>query len=357
MKKRKMVIAWQVAFTYLGALIGAGFASGQELLKFFAVFGLKGIMGAAISGLLFGFLGMLVIGVVVREKIASYNQLLVYLFGKKAAVFFDGLITVFLLFSLAVMLVAGSSLGNQLWGFPLWLGYFLMAAVIYLFLLADLEGVLWLNTALMPGLILLTLTIALLSLLSSETVTAVIRSEDTVQVATAVISSLNLVGENWLQALLLYVSYNFILGMVLLSSLGQMVSKGGREGVLLGGIILGLLAAVISFSLVKQGALVTNEAIPLLVLASRVHPLAGWVYSFGLWAAILTTALTLGFGLLRRAQQLLALPRALCLLLIFLPTVPFYSWSFTQMVVVIYPLMGYLGLALLLAILIKTVKF
>jgi uncharacterized membrane protein YkvI len=354
MKAQKMLIVWQVAFTYLGALIGAGFASGQELLKFFAVFGFKGIMGAAFSGLLFGFLGMLVIGIVVRGEIASYNQLLVYLFGKKTAVFFDSLITLFLFFSLAVMLAAGSSLGNQLWGFPLWLGYFLLAAVIYLTLLADLKGVLWLNTAIMPGLILLALAIAVLSLLSGKTIavmTAMMMPEGTVPVVTAVISGLNLVGENWLQALVLYVSYNFILGMVLLSSLGEMVSKGGRGGVLLGGIIMGLLAAVISFSLVKQSALITNEAIPLLVLASRVHHLAGWAYSLGLWAAILTTALTLGFGLLKRVQKLLTLPKTLCLLLIFLPTLPFYSWSFAQMVVVIYPLMGYLGLVLLLALL------
>lgn len=336
----KFRVSCQVAFTYVGAIVGAGFASGQELLKFFSVFGIKGIMGAALSGILFGVFGLLVVRIAEQEKMESYDQLLRYFFGKKAVVIIDGLVGVFLLSSLAVMFVAGGSLFNQLWGFPLWSGFLLTTLVIYLFLLVGTEGVLWFNTALIPGLIIFTLTIAGISLKTST-------------LAVPAITELNLVGNSWLMATLLYVSYNFILGAVILSSLGHTAKDGGKKGVMMGGVVLGLMAAVMSFALLNEGAAEMGKAIPMLVLAKKIHPLTGWAYSFVLWIAILTTAMSLGLGLLKRLQSFVLLPRPLAIFIIFIPTFLFLFWSFSQMVAIIYPLMGYLGMIFLLMIPIK----
>lgn len=337
-------LLWQVAFTYIGAVVGAGFASGQELLKFFVVFGQPGIIGAVLSGLLFSFFGAVVIGMAARERMDGYDGLLRYLFGKRVAVLFDGVTTVFLFLSLAIMLAAGSSLFQQLWGMPLWQGYLFISAIVYLTLLADLKGVFWLNALLMPGLILLTLAIAIYSLLFTGSFAAVGNS-------TAIATDINFVGKHWLWAVVLYVSYNFVLGAVVLSSLGHTASLGGKSGVAFGGIILGLMAAVISLALLRQDRECLTAAMPMLALAGRVHPWAGAAYSVVLWAAIITTALAIGLGLLKRVQHFTRLGRALCLMLVFVPTIPFLFWSFPQMVTVIYPLMGYLGLLFLLAIL------
>jgi uncharacterized membrane protein YkvI len=342
----KETFLWPVAFTFIGALVGAGFASGQELLRFFAVFGQPGIIGAALSGLLFSFFGVLVIRMAAREEMEGYADLLRYLFGKRLALLFDGVTTVFLFLSLAIMLVAGSSLCQQLWGMPLWQGYLFLSTIVYLTLLADLKGVFWLNTLLIPGLILLTLAIAAYSLLSVGAFAVAGNS-------TASAANSNFVGQHWLWAVVLYVSYNFVLGAVVLSSLGRTASLGGKSGVALGGLILGLLAGIISLALFQQDRECLTAAMPMLVLAGRVHPWAGIAYAVGLWAAIITTALALGLGLLKRVQHLTKGGRAFCLILVFLPTLPFLFWSFPQMVTVIYPLMGYLGLLFLLAILRK----
>lgn len=344
MINNKFVVICQVAFTYIGAIVGAGFASGQELVKFFSVYGNKGIMGAVLSGLLLGVFGVLVVSIVEHKHMESYDQLLRYLFGKKMGLFFDGLVSIFLLSSLAVMFVAGGSLLNQLWGVPLWQGFLLTMVVIYLFLLLGIEGVLWFNTALVPGLVVLTLTIAGISLKKNR-------------IAVAVCTELNLVGDHWFMAALLYVSYNFVLGAVILSSLGYTAKNGGKNGVLLGGAILGLMVAIMSFALFNQGAVEMGEAIPMLVLAKEVHPLTGWIYSFVLWIAILTTAMSLGFGLLKRLQSFILLPRAISALLVFFPTLPFLYWSFPQMVAIIYPLIGYIGFVFLLVILVKTLPY
>lgn len=45
--------SFQVAATYVGAVMGAGFASGQEIQQFFARFGYWGLVGVVLSSFLF----------------------------------------------------------------------------------------------------------------------------------------------------------------------------------------------------------------------------------------------------------------------------------------------------------------
>ena len=44
----------KVVFVIIGTLIGAGFASGQEIYAFFFSFGIKGIWGILVSSLIIG---------------------------------------------------------------------------------------------------------------------------------------------------------------------------------------------------------------------------------------------------------------------------------------------------------------
>ena len=66
---------WKVALTYVGAIVGAGFASGQELTRFFVVFKERGLLGTAIAGAIFAMLGALVIFLAKKLKSNSYAQL------------------------------------------------------------------------------------------------------------------------------------------------------------------------------------------------------------------------------------------------------------------------------------------
>ena len=48
----------KMAGAFIGVIVGAGFASGQEILQFFTSFGWWGILGTAIATAFFSFLGM-----------------------------------------------------------------------------------------------------------------------------------------------------------------------------------------------------------------------------------------------------------------------------------------------------------
>jgi len=341
MGRKGVVISCQVAFTYIGTVVGAGFASGQEILKFFARYDEKGLLGALLAGVLFAILGGMVVNTTAVRGIKNYEQYVRYLFGTKKAGVFNILILVFLISGLSVMLVASGSLFSQTLGCSPWIGFFSAALIIYVGLLTGIEGILWLNTFLMPGLLVICSGIAVFGILRSET---------------AVFSSgpeISLLGDNWFFASILYVAYNFVLGTVILSSLGDRPRYACVRGAITGGLILGLLAAITCKTLLLQGERVISHEIPMLALAVQLHPWSGRLYSLVLWTAILTTALSNGFGLLKRLESSISWPRPLLALAVLVPTFPFVGWPLAKAVGTIYPLLGYAGVVFILAVIRK----
>lgn len=337
------MLKWQIAFTYVGTIFGAGFASGQEILRFFAVFGVRGILGTAVTGLMFALLGYIMITTAIRYGMESYEEYILFLFGPKNAKIMDGIIILFLFCGMAVMLVASGSLGDLLWSGGAWRGFILTAVILYAALIMGIKGLLWLNTLLVPLLIFVSLVVCLLNIGTS-------------QLHTVLPPNNGLVSSSWLLAALTYVAYNLVLGAVVISTLGKTAQNGGAGGTLLGGILLGLLAGVMCLALQSSGSSLGGAEIPMLEMARKTAPLAGWTYSFILWAAIFTTALGNGYGLLKRLQTKFNWPRPLLAFLIFLPLLPFISWPLDRAVSIIYPLLGYLGLIFLGAVIYRIKK-
>ncbi|MCR4440588.1 MAG: hypothetical protein QHH10_00625 [Peptococcaceae bacterium] len=337
----KRFLSWQVAFTYVGTVIGAGFASGQEIRVFFASFGLKGLLGTVVAGVLFAVLGERILHAAGEKSMENYEQYTIYLFGNRLGKIFNGIIDIFLVCGLSVMLVASSSLCAELLALPEWVGFAGTVLFLYVSLLMDVEGILWLNTLLVPGIIIMSTGIAAASIFYPGQASAQESFRG------------GLAGGHWLFASILYVSYNLVLGAVILSSLGRKVGKEGSKGTILAGMILGLLAAVICCAFFVQGEYVYRAEIPMLTLAASIHPAAGWSYSLILWTAIFTSALSNGFGLMKRLAGRLSWPRPVLALFIFLPTFAFIGWPLSRVVAFVYPLLGYFGLLFIAAVIIK----
>ncbi len=73
---------FKVAFVIIGALIGAGFASGQEIYLFFFSYGKEGIWGILISSSLLGIMIYQSLKIIIREDIKDYKGFLEYLIKK-----------------------------------------------------------------------------------------------------------------------------------------------------------------------------------------------------------------------------------------------------------------------------------
>ena len=67
----------KVVFVIIGTLIGAGFASGQEVYLFFYSYGIKGIIGIFISSILMEIVIYKTLILVKENDINNYNLLLI----------------------------------------------------------------------------------------------------------------------------------------------------------------------------------------------------------------------------------------------------------------------------------------
>ena len=108
--------ALRIAFTYIGAVIGAGFASGQEILRFFSAHGIAGMIGIPVSCALFFFFGYSALMMGRNLSAKSHLDIVRYTNGRFLGGAIDAIITVFLFGGLAAMIAgAGAVFEEQLY--------------------------------------------------------------------------------------------------------------------------------------------------------------------------------------------------------------------------------------------------
>lgn len=104
-KRKSKVLIYAGAF--MAILIGSGFATGQELIQFFAAFGLEGTWGIVISFVLFAFVGVEFVTYGRRSELKNPNDVYKDIEGDKLGTFYD-YFSVFFLFLSFVVMVAGA---------------------------------------------------------------------------------------------------------------------------------------------------------------------------------------------------------------------------------------------------------
>lgn len=329
-------IALQVAATYVGAVMGAGFASGQEIQQFFARYGAYGLWGIIISAGLFALMGWMMLDLQERWKIYSYSQFFRRLFGHRWGQRADVLVSVLLFIGMLAMLSGAGALFEQYFALPRWAGIFLTGVVIAATLWQRGEGVLWINTVLIPLKFVFCLGIGVVAVLWAHPG----ESEGVAQLSNPIVN-------NWILAAVLYVSFNLTLAMVVFASLGKEVHKpGARMGALLGGLALGAFALVIALALLRFPE-VQGLEIPMVAVAGKLGKWAAFLYMVVLWLAMVTAAIGNGFSLVSRVVAGGYLGYAQSTLLLLALVMPMAGIKFSQLVQIGYPIFGYVGLIFL----------
>lgn len=323
----------------VGALVGAGFSSGRELMTFFVSFGPEGFYGLAVMVILFGLCSYLVVWLCRKLSLDSYQELLNAIFPKRWAKIMEGLMSLGLWLGLGMMLVGLGTLGAQLWHWQESIGFWLGLGGVFLPLwLGGGDGFLKLNGYLLPILVVLSAAIGLKFLSQPINCTAGI--------------SLSLV-PSWQAASLLYLMYNLLLAIAMLVSVRQ------REGVYIALItaclIIGGLGLILCSCLSLLPTDIQRQQMPLLTIAERMGDGFGYCYAIVMVLAMYTTALANTYGLLVNYQRRTTY-RGVLLAGILLTETVFLPFDFGQLVAVIYPLLGYAGIPIVAAMMIKAVK-
>ena len=119
-----------VAFAYVGVVIGAGLASGQDLLQYFLSFGAKGLIGIAVLGVLNVVFGVVALQLGSYYRSGHHDEV----FERIAPPLVRRIIDVVLVFSgfamgFVMLSGAGANLEQQ-FGIPAWAGSAICAVLV-----------------------------------------------------------------------------------------------------------------------------------------------------------------------------------------------------------------------------------
>ncbi len=327
----KLMVA-QVAFTMVGTVIGAGFASGQEILRFFVVFGHGGVLGLLLCGVMFMALSRAILVNAARLQTGSHRDLLAKTTPAVVAHALDALLVLFLLVSTAIMLAGAGAVIEQHLRLNFWLGTLLMAVAVVATAAQASTGVLRLNLVLAPLFVLAFVALGYLSLAQAV-------ESGTWSLWMGRPASYT---PNWWVAALIYPSYNMFLSISGLSSIGGTLSPAqAHKGAWFGSIAVSVLLVCVAFVIWAAGPDVANLPIPTLAVADLVHPWFGFGYLLAILAAMLTTASVNVYGMARRLAEGNNYNHLSLVLLIVLGALPLSRLGFVQVVGTAYPAIGY----------------
>lgn len=334
MKAGTMLNMIKVSATYAGTIMGAGFASGQELTQFFVVYGSMGLAGLVVTGCLFSWLGIAILEISYKIKATSYHQLLYYVCGKKIGLLLDVMISVFLFGVLTIMLAGAGTLCRDTFELPYLLGLGIMGLSLLLTTLHGLKGITTANVMITP---LLTATIISIGLYSLD------YHQFNLPIHDLAPQGMDLPAPHWLIASLLYLSYNLVMSATVLAPLGAYTTQRPARilGSMAGGLLLMLLSGLVTIVVMIHYPESLDYEIPMLYIASSQHIIHHTSYIFIFVAAMYTTGLASLYGCATKLTASTRLSMKNSLLLLLALSLIVSHIGFSDLIGIIFPLFGY----------------
>ncbi|TLN12303.1 hypothetical protein FDZ74_10195, partial [bacterium] len=336
-KHKTQINVFHVAATYIGTVVGAGFASGQEVLQFFGYFGLNGVWALILTTLLFVFFGWIILDLGMSLQATSHLPVIRHAGGRWVGTAVDYVITFFLFGALTAMAAGAGAIFAEQFGLPAVIGNAVMVLAAVLTVMMGLGGVVTAISIVVPVLLAAVIGISLWTLLTAPFNPA----------AAAALPGKAAV-PFWPLSAVVYVSYNIVMAVAVLAPMGAQVEAREtlKKGAVFGGIGLGIGALAILLALFANLPQAARFQIPMVYIAGRFAPAVQYIYSLVLFAEIYTTAVGNLYGFVARITDAEA-PRARMYIigtgiLAFLAS----QLGFTTLVRFLYPSVGYAGLLL-----------
>lgn len=339
----------EIGSAFVGLIVGAGFASGQEVMQYFTSFGLWGVFGGLVAMALFMFLGYSIAQVGSDLQSASHKDVIYFISGRYVGLVLDILITFFLFGVATVMFAGASSTFEEVFGVSGAIGSIVIVGLTIITLLLNSQKIIQIIAAVTPYLLAIIFVLLIYSIFTMD-----ITWSEANEMAKAQPSA----ASNWVLGAFLYVSYNLAAGAALL-----IVMSGGTKdrriagmGGLIGGFIAGLLIILIHFGMLAKMDIVAGLDMPTLAIAKQVHPVIGILLAIALLGMMYNTAVgmfyTFTVRLIDPSHKMFKPVVVLIGLLGFLAS----FIGFTTLVGKAYAAMGYIGFALIIAIIISWIK-
>lgn len=323
----------QVAATYIGTVVGAGFASGQEIFSFFTSQGHQGTIGILLAMGCFIWLGYKMMMAACIHKTPSYESFNLLLFGPVLGRIMNIVVLITLLGVTTVMLAGAGAVFEEQIGIPSWLGISLSVAMGYAVLKKGLDRILAVNAIVVPMMLLFTVLIF-------------------ISAGPDILPSWQIFDLSVMPVwkALLYVSFNLAMAQSVLIPMGYQIRNPSvfRKGAVLGGLGLGVMLLGSHVAMLPHVSEVRLLEIPIAYITREWNDVFHALFLVVLYAEIFTTMISNIYGVSQQFMEIHPMREQTYHIVIFIVCLGFGFIGFSKLLLYIYPLFGYLGMATIL---------
>ena len=331
------------AFAYVGVIVGAGLASGQDLLQYFLAYGAIGLIGVAALGVLNVIFGA------VALQLGSYyrsdnHDVVFEQIARPALRRIIDVVLVFSAFTMGFVMLAGAGANlEQQFGLPAWLGSALCAVLVVLTAFLNFDRIMRVIGVFTP---IIMVAIAVLMIYSLVTPHASVAELDaaarnvTPALPNLVFSTLN------------YFALCVVGGIAMAFVLGGSILRIGeaRRAGHIGGVLIALVLGADAVALYLNVDRIWNFDVPALEIARSVHPAFAFVYTLVIFALIYNTAFSLFYSTARRFSGGSTARLRIVLVAVVAAGYAASFMGFKKLIGSMYPIIGWLGVALLVVL-------
>ena len=333
--------AFKIAVVYIGTIIGAGFASGREVLQYFNFPSTSSFMGVLLSSALFILVAFLICEKAVVESINDYPTYLRSVCGR-ATPFVNAFMLLYMFCGLFIMFAGCGELIYETSLFSKLDGIILLAVICFVTLCFDIKGIVVINYFLVPFMI--------FGIVYVTTISSVFAFAD------AFASSCVLTQQMALSAIC-YTAYNTVTaGAVLVPLTSGKSLKTIRIASFIGGFVIGILIFLVWLAQSINFDLIYRSSLPMTDLAAFCSRNCKRVYFCVLFCAVVTTAASLSFGLVSGISKHIKINKTLLSGIICISAIPFSLYGFSNAVKNVYSVFGYIGMLWIIWIIIDRLR-
>lgn len=318
----------------IATIIGAGFASGKEIINFFNIYGNNGLIGIIIASIIFGFVTILTIITVNKRNITKYS----FLVNNKFMTF---VLQMFALVCFCIMISAVGAFFEEQLNINFWIGTGFASSVSYVMFLNKFKGIERFSMLLVPLIL-----VGILFLGFSNYNGIAIQNNINIDVKE---------NSNFILSAILYASYNSLILVPILINFRK-YSLSNKKIFLIGVatlVVLGSLMLIIYNTNNLFYPQITVVELPNMLIASLLSKKFKIVYGLVLLSAIFTTAFSSGFSFLEMRKKENYERNALFICVI---AFIFAKFGFSNLMNVCYPIFGFLGIFQIILIIKKYIR-
>ena len=329
----------KVVWVLIGTIIGAGFASGQEINLFFYSYGFNGIFGIILMSILTGIMINKVLKISIKNYLKNYKDFLNYILkkqknflnSKKVLDIQNAIVNIFLYVSFVIMIAGFASFLKQEYAINQFIGSIFISVLFFIICIQKQSGLVKLNEILMPLLIAGIFFLGLINLknLDGNIITGLIENNNPM----------------WCIGAVVYFSYNFIILIPILVSLTSYIKneKEIRNVSIITSSTIAIIAIIIFLLLTAINIDITLLDIPIMYSIKKISTLFAHIYSIIIIFAILTSCVSAGHSFLENiCKNEKSYPQIVLIMCI--TGIIISNFGFSSLVSLLYPTFGIIGI-------------